>query len=224
MPLVAIVITRTTAARLLQLPQRPTQGINLPFVGVLLPLGEFRQFQDLLHLIEDFLEGLDDVGNLFDGLGDGRAFPFRLRLALADHAIHPRRHGFQQRRWLRQSGGQGRGGRFDQCLNGLGFDWRGLWGYDGLWAWRWGGNRWGRRNRWWPWPASASASTATTAMAARSGGRFWCFTVRHVPKQCGQGGEMKREFGNMAGETQKTKYPSNQSETHLAPHFGYLGI
>lgn len=140
MPLVAIIITRTTAARLLQLPQRPAQRINLAFVGVLLPFGEFRQFENLFHLVQDFLEGLDDVGNLFDGLRDGRALPLRLRLPLADHAIHPRRHGFQQRRRFRQSGGQGRGGRLDQGLDGLGFNRRDIWGCSSLGGGNWGGN------------------------------------------------------------------------------------
>jgi len=107
-PLMPLVITRTTAARLLQLPQRPPQGINLPFVRALLSLGEFGQFQDLLHLVEDALERFDYFGNLFDGLADGRAFHFRFNRP--GNVAHFRSHRFKHCRWL----GRDRRRRFDR--------------------------------------------------------------------------------------------------------------
>ena len=36
------------------------QRLDFPFVGVLLPLGNLERFQDFLHVIQSFAQGLDD--------------------------------------------------------------------------------------------------------------------------------------------------------------------
>jgi hypothetical protein len=44
------------------------QRLDFPFVGVLLPLGNLERFQDFLHVIQGFAQGLDDSIDLIDGL------------------------------------------------------------------------------------------------------------------------------------------------------------
>ena len=62
-----------TLARPLQLTQGAAHGLNLPLVGIFLPLRKFQRFQDFFHIIEGLLEGLDDPVDLFDGfLNPGR--------------------------------------------------------------------------------------------------------------------------------------------------------
>jgi len=55
-----------------QLAQAAPKRLDLMLVGTLLPLSEFDGFQDFLHVLESGTEGLNDVVNLFDGLGNGR--------------------------------------------------------------------------------------------------------------------------------------------------------
>jgi hypothetical protein len=55
-----------------QLAQAAAEGLDLVLVGTLLPLGQFDSLQDFLHVLEGGPEGLDDVADFFDGLGDGR--------------------------------------------------------------------------------------------------------------------------------------------------------
>jgi hypothetical protein len=59
------------AARVLQLAQQPAEGINLMFVGKFLPFGVFDQFQNLLHLFQRLLQGLNNLGHFADRLADG---------------------------------------------------------------------------------------------------------------------------------------------------------
>ena len=53
------------------LPKGTAQVLNLPFVNVLLHLGEFQCFQHLFHLIEHFLQRRDDPVHIVDRFGDG---------------------------------------------------------------------------------------------------------------------------------------------------------
>ena len=59
------------ASRVLQLAQQPAERINLMFIGELLPLGVFGEFQNILHLLQRLLQGFDDFHHFIDGLADG---------------------------------------------------------------------------------------------------------------------------------------------------------
>ena len=59
------------ASRVLQLAQQPAERINLAFVGELLPLGVFDQFQNILHLIERLFQRFDDLRHFGYRLADG---------------------------------------------------------------------------------------------------------------------------------------------------------
>ena len=59
------------ASRVLQLAQQPAERINLAFVGELLPLGVFDQFQNILHLIERLFQRFDDLRHFAYSLADG---------------------------------------------------------------------------------------------------------------------------------------------------------
>jgi hypothetical protein len=59
------------APRMLQLAQQLAEGINLAFIGELLPLGVFDQFQNILHLIERLFQRFDDLRHFADRLADG---------------------------------------------------------------------------------------------------------------------------------------------------------
>jgi hypothetical protein len=61
----------SAASWLLQLAQSAAQGFNLAFVGELLPLGEFDQFQNILHLIERLFQRFDDLRHFGYRLADG---------------------------------------------------------------------------------------------------------------------------------------------------------
>lgn len=56
---------------MLQLAQQLAEGINLAFIGELLPLGVFDQFQNILHLIERLFQRFDDLRHFADRLADG---------------------------------------------------------------------------------------------------------------------------------------------------------
>jgi hypothetical protein len=59
------------AARVLQLAQQAAERFNLVLVGEFLPLGMFRQFQNILHLRQRLLQGFDDGHYFVDSLADG---------------------------------------------------------------------------------------------------------------------------------------------------------
>ncbi len=52
--------------------QGAAEGFNLPLVTQLLALGEFHEFQYILHLIYRALEGVNDFHHFVNGLADGR--------------------------------------------------------------------------------------------------------------------------------------------------------
>src|SRR5262249_4341677 len=51
---------------MLQLPKRPAQSLDFPFVGVLLPFGQLQRFKDFLHIVDHFPKGVDDAVDFFD--------------------------------------------------------------------------------------------------------------------------------------------------------------
>ena len=61
----------TAVARPMQLSERVAQGFNLPFVGILLPLGQFERFENLFHIVERLLKGRNDVIDFLDGSQHG---------------------------------------------------------------------------------------------------------------------------------------------------------
>ena len=76
----AFVVTATRAAGPLQLPERAAQRFDFLLVTGFLPLGQFGQFQHVLHLVESALERLDDLRDLVNRLTDGGALrPARRR-------------------------------------------------------------------------------------------------------------------------------------------------
>ena len=88
----AFVIPATRAAGPLQLPERAAQRFNLLLIAGFLALGQFGQFQRVLHLVECALERLDDLRNLVNRLADGRA----LRPAPGRHLAGDRGNCFEQ--------------------------------------------------------------------------------------------------------------------------------
>jgi hypothetical protein len=54
----------------MHLAQGAAQRINLTFVGVLLTLKNFQQFENFFHLFERSSKGIDDSVNLLDRLLD----------------------------------------------------------------------------------------------------------------------------------------------------------
>jgi hypothetical protein len=108
--------------RAVQLAQGAAQGLDLVFIGILLPLGEFERLQDFLHVVERMAQGLEDAVDLFngafDGGGRGRArLPGRRRgMGSALEGGKPvnrfgRCFGLSRRRRLRLGGCLGLGGR-----------------------------------------------------------------------------------------------------------------
>ena len=59
--------------RPVDLPNRPTKRLNLPFIGILLPLEQFEHFQNLFHFLQGSSQRLDNRANFFDRFfhGDG---------------------------------------------------------------------------------------------------------------------------------------------------------
>lgn len=51
--------------------ERPAQFFQFAFVGQLLPLCDFDEFQDFIHLVVQFLERLGYESGMFHGLGNG---------------------------------------------------------------------------------------------------------------------------------------------------------
>ena len=58
--------------RRLDAAQRAAEFVNLAFIGQLLALGKFHEFQDFVQLINRVLERFGDLGGVQDGLMDGR--------------------------------------------------------------------------------------------------------------------------------------------------------
>ena len=56
----------------MQLAQAAAERLDLLLIRVLLPLGQFQRLQHFLHIIECSPERLDDLGDLFDGVLNGR--------------------------------------------------------------------------------------------------------------------------------------------------------
>ena len=55
----------------MDISQRVAEGFNLPLVAQLLALGEFHQFQNVLHLIHRMFQRLDDCHHFVNRLADG---------------------------------------------------------------------------------------------------------------------------------------------------------
>ena len=58
-------------ARRLDTAERPAQFFQFAFIGQLLPLGDFDEFQNFIHLVVQFLERLGNESGMFHGLGNG---------------------------------------------------------------------------------------------------------------------------------------------------------
>jgi len=58
-------------ARVVELAQRATEGLDLVFVGILLALGHLECFEHFLHVVERLPEGLEGFIDLLDGPPDG---------------------------------------------------------------------------------------------------------------------------------------------------------
>ena len=52
--------------------ERAAEFVNLAFVGELLPLGDFDQFEHFVEMINHLLEAIGNFRGVFDGLADGR--------------------------------------------------------------------------------------------------------------------------------------------------------
>ncbi len=79
------------------------EGFNLPLVAQLLALGEFHQFQNILHLIHRAFERLDDFHHFVNGLADGGAVVggFGNGGAFDGDAFGQPLYALEQRLWLR---------------------------------------------------------------------------------------------------------------------------
>jgi hypothetical protein len=73
-------MSASSLAGAVELAQGASEGLDLVFVGILLPLGQFERLEDFLHLVERLPQSLENLIDLFDGLSDCRR-PSRLRLA-----------------------------------------------------------------------------------------------------------------------------------------------
>ncbi len=113
MTAILILMPRATG-RLLRLepgrlnaPQGPPQLVNLAFVGHLLALGQFDQFQNFVQLIEGLPERLRDFRGMRHGLVDGRGLG-RAKIS----GLHPW-FGFRPARFgaAERTGGRARSGR-----------------------------------------------------------------------------------------------------------------
>ena len=60
----------TALAGPLKLAQSPAQGLDLALIGIALPLEVFKQFQNLVHLLEALFECGDNLVHLVNGVFD----------------------------------------------------------------------------------------------------------------------------------------------------------
>ena len=57
-------------ARAMNLPQRPTERLDLSLISVLLPLKHFQHLQQLVHIIQGAAERVNNRTDLLDRLFD----------------------------------------------------------------------------------------------------------------------------------------------------------
>jgi hypothetical protein len=66
-----LIMRRRLRTLRLDAAQRPTKFLKFAFVGDFLPLGDFDEFQNFVHLVVQILQRRGDEHRVFDGLADG---------------------------------------------------------------------------------------------------------------------------------------------------------
>jgi hypothetical protein len=90
-------------AGVVELAQGAAERLDLVFVGILLPLGQFERLENFFHLVERLAERLENLIDLFDGLFDRRRrSPLRLE-GQGGRGIGPALAGGRPPRGLRRS-------------------------------------------------------------------------------------------------------------------------
>jgi hypothetical protein len=67
-----MMVRRLLLALRLDAAERAAQFLDLAFVGDLLALGDFNEFEDLVHLVVQFFQRIGDEQGVLDGLADRR--------------------------------------------------------------------------------------------------------------------------------------------------------
>jgi hypothetical protein len=101
---------RAFFSRAVQSSQGAFQFVNLALVVNLLPLGQLQRFQHIFHFVEGMFQFLDDLVDLFDGLGNGGNFRAALALGLRFRSRSGLRLNWSA---LNSLSGRGRCGRFN---------------------------------------------------------------------------------------------------------------